>query len=186
MVGGAALGAGALVRRDLFEVGAHRVERVAPTRRPGWARTPAGCRAPPARRAAPDRRASRRPSAAYAKPLSVRAMPISSSGLMPGSRRRNSFRIRRSPKTTDVLLCSARPTRGRELRGRGRRAASGYALVGVAVTSPRRPGEALPRANRVEQRRREAWVVQGVVERPLRRLRRRPARRERSAPGVPR
>ena len=41
--------------------------------------------------------------------FSVRYRPISTSGLIPGSRRRNSFRMRRSPKMIEVLLCSAEP-----------------------------------------------------------------------------
>ncbi len=43
---------------------------------------------------------------------SVRNRPISRSGLTPESTLRNSFMIRRSPKMTEVLLCSAPSNEG--------------------------------------------------------------------------
>src|SRR6202165_4434424 len=39
--------------------------------------------------------------------FSVRKRPTSSSGLIPSSSRRNTLRMRRSPNTTELLLCSA-------------------------------------------------------------------------------
>src|SRR5213592_3143132 len=62
----------------------------------------------------------------------LRKRPISSSGLTPGSRRRNNFKIKRLPNTTELLLCSAFTIEG----SRGpRRAPEMFLKAGVTDAS---------------------------------------------------
>ncbi len=85
---------------------------------------------------------------------SVRKRPISQSGFSPGSGWRNSFRISRSPNSTDVLLCSA------ELRCGARALSAGpvvsaskpaSALLEAPFTVPCRSADAVEFSNHAQQ-----------------------------------
>ena len=74
----------------------------------------------------------------FAKPRCVRKRRSSSSGLTPGSSRRNTLRISSSSKTIDVFDCSlAISARGRQLRAETgealERAELEHALAGLHV-----------------------------------------------------
>ena len=76
----------------------------------------------------------------FAKPCSVRKRSISSSGLTPGSRRRNTFRIASSSSTTDVFDCSA-PTQRTSAGSRETGTCDGVELDG-SVGAPQRRSRA--------------------------------------------
>ena len=145
-----------------------------PSRRGRRARAPGRRRA--SRRAArPRARTSRAGPATFSKPRLVRKRTISSSGLSPASRRRNTFSTADSSMTIDVLDCSA-PMR------RTRSAASGSPDQWNAIT----PCSPWTRASPVSSRA-SARAGAGVREpSPRGRRARRAAGRGRACPAAKR
>ena len=83
----------------------------------------------------------------FSKPRSVRNRSSSSSGLIPASSRRKTFRISSSSKTIDVFDCSA-PT-GRASRSSG--PSPGEALDGAELDGAFVPGSVAPDADQVHE-----------------------------------
>ena len=94
----------------------------------------------------------------FSKPRSVRNRSSSSSGLIPASRRRNTFRISSSSKTIDVFDCSAPIGRA----SRSSLPSPANPPTGANSTTPSPAGSFAPRADHVDELAHLARVAERV------------------------